>query len=166
MSSFQYTIFSRSFSTESPIFPNISKHYEKIKQHIISLIKEEKKKENKENERIFVNIMIVKIVFEIITHGYIFLSDENILEKLNKITLNHIVKKGFEWIDNYKLCRCGFFICVNRLSPDTNKEYLLNILREFICKYGIFPTCKILFLSYQYFIQEKRVASLEELREY
>ena len=43
MSSIQYTIFSRSFSTDSPIFPNISKHYEKIKQHIISLIKEEKK---------------------------------------------------------------------------------------------------------------------------
>lgn len=170
MSSFEYT-FIRSFSYGNTDHSNIYSNYDKIKDHIKKLIQQEKQtnNENNENERIYVNIMLIKMVSEIIVYGqspYTHFSNEYILEKLNSITLDDIIDKGIQWLNRYKLCRCGFFFCYNRLSPDINNEILHNIIKKYICEYGIVPTCKNMLLCYQFYIQEKRVGTIEEISEY
>jgi hypothetical protein len=114
--------------------------------------------------------MLIRIVCELITSGYspfIFINEDYIVEKLEEITLDDIIKKGINWLDRFKLCRCNIFsCCFNRLQENYNREIIYNIMKYYICEYGILPKCKFLLLSYQYYIQEKRVGNLEEIIEY
>jgi hypothetical protein len=145
----------------------VSNIYDKIKEHIKNLIKKEK--DNNGNERIFINNMLIKIVSELITTGYspyAYISEEFMLDKLSQITFENIVHKGMQWLDRYKLCRCNIFLCFNKLEINYNRDIVYKIIRKYICDYGIVPTCKFLFLSYQYYIQEKKVGSLQEISDY
>lgn len=147
----------------------VSNVYDKIKDKIKILIKKEKEKENLQHERIFINNMLIKIVSELITSGYspyAYISEEFMLEKLQEITFDDIVYKGMQWLDRYKLCRCNIFLCSNKLEHNYNRDIVYKIIKKYICDYGIVPTCRFLFLSYQYYIQEKRVGTLEEIAEY
>lgn len=141
------------------------RHTDKIRQHLIKLIRNEKNN----NSRIFINDMLIRIVCELITSGYspfTFIDNNYITEKLETITLDDIIKKGINWLDRIKLCRCNFFVCFNRLEQNYNREIVYNIMKQYICEYGILPRCRILLLSYQYYIQEKKVGNLEEIIEY
>lgn len=141
-------------------------YHDKIKKHIIALIRIDKT----EISRIFVNNMLIKIVCEILTEGYspyTFFSEEYILNKLSFIRLDDIINKGIEWINRYKLCKCNIFgICQNMLESNYDKNIMYKIIKQYILEYGIIPRCKFLLLSYQYYLQEKRVGNIEEITDY
>ena len=87
----QYT-----FTTTYVYTPNnhseILKHYDKIKEHVTTLIRKDKNN----NSRIFVNIILVKIVYEIMSEGYspyTYFDDEYLLNKLTLIRLDDIINK-------------------------------------------------------------------------
>jgi hypothetical protein len=145
---------------------SISKHSDKIKEHITALIRIEKNF----RDRICVNTMLIKIVCEIISEGYspyTYFDDEYILNKLTLIRLDDIINKGIEWVNRNKLCRCNIFnICYNSLDTNYNRDILYKILKQNILDYGIIPRCRYLFLSYQYYIQEKRVGTMNEILDY
>jgi hypothetical protein len=147
-------------------FYGMSQFYNKIKDHITSLIRNEKKN----NNRICINVMLVRLVNEIITRGYspfTYLSEELVTEKLKDIKLEDIINKGLEWINKYKLCRCNIYnMCFNSLGIDYNIDIVKNIIKQNIIEYGILPRCRYLLLSYQYYLQEKKLGNLQEISEY
>lgn len=165
--SVEYTFTNTYIYNSGDIF-GISKHHNKIKEHITALIRIEKN--SNENQRIFVNAMLIKMVSEIICKGYspyTFFNDEYILNKLTEVRLDDIVNKGIEWLNRNKLCRCNIFnICYNHLESNYNENIVYEIIKKNIIDYGIIPRCRLLLLSYQYYIQEKRVGTLEEIAEY
>lgn len=164
MSTFTYDMFTYRNVNYNDIY-GITKHTEKIKQHLIKIIRNE----INNNRRIYINDMLIRIFYDLITSNYspyTFLDDEYIIEKIEKITLDDIIKKGIQWLDRYKLCRCNPFSCYNRLQENYNREIIYNIMKYYICEYGVIPKCKFLLLSYQYYIQEKKVGSLNEISEY
>ena len=145
---------------------NIYKNYDKIKNHISALIRIEKNN----NDRIYVNISLVKLVSEIIIKGnspYTFFSEEFIINKLISIRLDDIINNAIEWIDKKKLCTCNFLhICENELDVNYDKNVIYKIVKQNILDFGIIPKCRYLLLSYQYFLQEKRVGSIQEITDY
>lgn len=145
---------------------NILKNYENIKNHISALIRIEKNN----NETVYVNILLVKLVSELITKGYspyTFFSDEFILNKLISIRLDDIINKALEWIYKNKLCNCNILqLCSNLLDINHDKNIIYEIVKQHIVDYGIVPKCKYLLLSYQYYLQEKRVGNIQEITDY
>ena len=161
--SIQYTF------SESSIYNDnnrLAKYNDKIKEYISDLIRNNKT----DNKRIFVNNMLIKIVSEILTESYspyTFFNEEYILEKLNMIRLDDIINKGIEWMDRYKLCRCNIFnVCHNILELNYDKSIMFEIIKQYIIEYGIIPRCRFLLLSYQYYLQEKRVGNEQEISDY
>jgi hypothetical protein len=163
--SVQYTFTTRYIYTSND-HSEISKHYDKIKEHITNLIRIDKNN----NSRIFVNIMLVKIVYEIISEGYspyTYFNDEYLLSKLTLIRLDDIINKAIQWLDRNKLCKCNIFnICSNSLEPEYNRNIIYSILKYYILDYGIIPKCRFLSLSYQYYLQEKKVGNMQEIHDY
>lgn len=147
---------------------SLSKYYDKIKEHVSALIRIEKNN----NSRTFVNIMIIKIVSELLTEGYspyTYLNEEYILNKLSTIRFDDIVNKGIEWFNRNKLCGCStsiLYICSNSLDINYNRDIICKIIKQSIIEYGILPRCKYIYLSYQYYIQEKRVGNMQEIADY
>jgi hypothetical protein len=163
--SFNY-IFSQRYYDNDTI--EMSKCHDKIKEHISALIRIEKNN----NSRIFINTMILKIVWELLKEGYspyTYLSEEYILNKLSSIRFDDIVNKGIEWFNRNKLCVCSTnisYICLNTLDVNYNFEIIYKIIKQSILDYGVLPKCRYIFLSYQYYIQEKRLGNTQEIAEY
>ena len=145
---------------------NLYKFQDKIREHVIALIRINKSN----NNRICINTMLIKIVSEILTDGYspyTHFSEEYILNKLTTITLDDIINKGIQWIGRFKLCGCNLFgICNNTLELNYNRNIMYNIIKQHILDYGIIPRCRYILLSYQYYIQEKRVGNTQEIADY
>ena len=145
---------------------NTLKYYDKIKQHIIELIRVD----TNNNNRIVIHDMLVKIVYEILKQGYspyTHFEDQYIFTKLSLIKIDDIVNKGIEWFDIKKLCKCNIFnICYNSLELNYNRNIIYNIIKQHILMYGIIPKCNYLLLSYQYYLQEKRVGNIQEITDY
>lgn len=151
----------------------LSKYQDRIREHIIALIRIERTNENTNentNERIFVNSMLNKIVSELLIQGYspfTVLNDEYIINKLSTIRLEDIINKGFEWINRNKLCRCNIFsFCNNTFDIYNNKPIIMEIIKYYIINYGIIPSCRYMLLCYQYYLQEKRVGTTQEISDY
>ena len=164
--SVEYTTFTTVYSYNGNYTNELTRYYNEIKEHIIALIRIE----NNNNSRICINDMLVKIVYEIIKQGYspyTVFNDELILRKLTLIRMDDIINKGIEWIDRKKLCRCNIFnICYNSLELNYNRNIVYNIIKQNILLYGIIPRCHYLLLNYQYYLQEKRVGTLQEINDY
>uniref|UniRef100_A0A6C0I5C5 RING-type domain-containing protein n=1 Tax=viral metagenome TaxID=1070528 RepID=A0A6C0I5C5_9ZZZZ len=143
-----------------------NKYQDKIKEHISELIRIEKNN----NNRVYVNNMLIKIVMDILKEGYspfIFFNEEYIINKLKLIRLNDIINKSIEWINRYKLCTCNVFnFCYYSIDPSYDRNMIYSIIKNNIIEYGIIPRCKYLLLSFQYYIQEKRVGTIQEVADY
>ena len=145
---------------------DIYKYHDKIKEKIEALIRIEKTN----NTRIFVNSMLVKIVYEILNEGnspYTYIDDAYIYRKLSDVRLDDIINKSIQWFNRNKLCRCNIFnICYNSIGYDYDKNIVYKIIKQYMLDYGIVPSCRYLFLSYQYYIQEKKVGNIQEINDY
>jgi hypothetical protein len=163
--SIEYTFTTR-YITDTIDTNGLSKYNDKIREHISALIRIEKNN----NNRIFVNNMLIKMVHEIMTQGYspyTILNDEYILNKLTTLRLDDIIHKAMNWIDRLKLCECNIFgICHSILDINYNRHIIYQIIKYYILEYGIVPKCKFILLSYQYYIQEKKVGNLQEINDY
>lgn len=144
----------------------IYEYYNDIKDKIEALIRIEKIN----NSRIFINSMLVKIVYEILIEGnspYTHIDNIYIYRRLLNIRLDDIINKAIQWFNRNKLCRCNIFnICHNSIGHEYDRVVIYKIIKQYILDYGTVFSCKYLFLSYQYYIQEKRVGNIQEINEY
>lgn len=161
---YSYTVDnSQRYSTTDSI---LYKHQDRFNQHISALIRIERNN----NDRVCINPMLSKIICEIISEGYspyTLLTDEYIMNKLTTVRLEDIINKGIEWIIRFKLCRCNIFsFCNNSLELNYNRNILFNIVKYYIVEYGVVPGCRMILLNYHFYIQEKRVGTIQEITEY
>ena len=115
---------------------------------------------------ISLNPLVIRIMLKLVFQPYspyTYLSDEYINEKINTITIDAILNIILQWYSNFKLCNCNIFgLCYNNLS-NLNNDIIKIITKKYLVDYFTILKCNDLKLAYLYYIQENRVASIDEL---
>jgi hypothetical protein len=87
-------------------------------------------------------------------------------EHLSQITLDEIIETMCNYYFQYEFCRCNIFrICNRILSPFEVNRTILHEVMKARCIYTFItpPSCDMIEISYLFYLQEKRVGTMEEI---
>lgn len=94
------------------------------------------------------------------------ITEEIVNESLSQITLDNLINVVCNHYFQFEFCRCNFFrICNRMLTPfEVNRSILHEIMKS-RCVYMFLspPTCDIIESSYLFYLQERRVGTMEEI---
>lgn len=139
----------------------------KIKEHLVKLLRNTN---NRNTRHIRICPLLLKVVYSIIkeNNSYQSVSDEFFLEKLQNVNLNNIIEKILQFRNTGKLCMCNIFsLCYfNIPNNSSNNEIIYMIIEYYVLNYGFVPKCHNLYINYLFYIQEKKIATIDELNQF